>query len=59
MPNIILIKTFIILSGIWNLVDGIISIKLEHLGHTKLSDLARLARSLIGVGLIVLGFYLK
>jgi len=55
----ILIKAFLILSGVWNLFDGIISIKLENLGHTKLSDLARLARSLIGIGLILIGFYLK
>jgi len=59
MPYIIPIKIFLILAGIWNLFDGIISIKLEHLGHTMLSDLGRLARSLIGLGLLFVGFYLK
>ena len=59
MNSFIVIKAFLILSGIWNLFDGIISIKLENLGHTKLSDLARLARSLIGIGLILIGLYLK
>jgi len=56
---VMVIKVFLILSGIWNLFDGIISIKLENLGHTKLSDSARLARSLIGIGLILIGCYLK
>ena len=59
MNYIIAIKAFLIFSGIWNVLDGIISIKLEHLGHTKLSDLGRLVRFLIGIGLILIGFYLK
>ncbi len=59
MYYILMIKIFLILSGTWNFFDGIISIKLEHLGHTRLSDLGRLVRSLIGIGLILAGLSLK
>jgi hypothetical protein len=56
--NIALVKAFLIFAGVWNFFDGIVSIKLEHLGHSKLSDSGRLVRSLIGVGLILIGIYL-
>jgi hypothetical protein len=56
--DIVVVKAFLMFAGIWNFFDGIISIRLEQLGHSKLSDLGRLIRSLIGVGLIIVGFYL-
>jgi|WetSurMetagenome_2_1015567.scaffolds.fasta_scaffold624122_1 hypothetical protein len=56
--DIVMMKAFLMFAGIWNFFDGIISIRLEHLGHSKLSDLGRLIRSLIGVGLLIIGFYL-
>jgi hypothetical protein len=52
------VKAFLIFAGTWIFFDGIVSIRLKHLGHSKLSDLGRLIRSLIGVVLIVIGFYL-
>ena len=58
MDTMIMIKLFLILAGIWNFFDGIISIRLVHLGHSKLSDLGRLVRTLIGAGLIIIGIYL-
>jgi len=54
----IFIKIFLVLAGIWNLMDGIASIRLRSLGHSWISDTCRVIRYLIGIGLIFLGFYL-
>jgi hypothetical protein len=56
--DIVAVKAFLMFAGIWNFFDGIISIRLEQLGHSKFSDSGRLARSLIGAGLIIIGFHL-
>ena len=58
MDNIMVVKGFLIFAGIWNFFDGIVSIRLEQLGHSKFSDSGRLIRSLIGVGVIIIGIYL-
>lgn len=48
-------KIFIIIAGIWNICDGIISIKVAYLGHSKLADFCRLIRTLFGLGLVIVG----
>lgn len=55
MPSIIFIKYFVIGAGVWNLLDGIVSIRVTYLGHTRISDLCRLIRGLIGLCLIIAG----
>ncbi|MCK9572449.1 MAG: hypothetical protein M0Q96_04145 [Candidatus Omnitrophica bacterium] len=54
-----LVKIFLIFCGIWNLLDGIVSIKLRSLGHSWISDLCRLIRALLGLGLILAGLLIK
>lgn len=58
MPLIIIIKYFIISAGVWNLLDGIVSIRVTYLGHTKLADFCRLIRTFIGLGLIIAGVFI-
>jgi hypothetical protein len=48
-------KIFIIIAGIWNICDGIVSIKVTYLGHTKLADFCRLIRTLFGFILVIIG----
>ncbi|MBU1726343.1 MAG: hypothetical protein KJ880_01765 [Candidatus Omnitrophica bacterium] len=54
-----MIRIFLIAAGIWNIFDGLISIELRSLGHSRLSDSCRFIRLLIGLGLIVVAFFIK
>ena len=58
MDYIIMIKFFLIFAGVWNFSDGIVSIKLKGLGHSRILDFCRAIRSLLGLGLIITGIYL-
>jgi hypothetical protein len=49
-------KCFIIAAGIWNIVDGILSLRTKSLRHTVFWDACRLIRTLLGLGLVVFGF---
>ena len=54
-----MVKLFFMLAGIWNILDGIVSIKLRSLGHSRLSDSCRVVRVLIGFGLLLVALFSK
>ena len=53
---IFMAKYFIIAAGIWNIGDGIVSLKMKSLKHTMFTDVSRAVRTLLGVGLVIVGF---
>jgi len=58
VSQLALIKIFLIIAGLWNAFDGAVSLRLRSLGHSAFSDACRVVRALLGVGLILAGFYL-
>ena len=58
MNYTLMIKIFLIFAGVWNLWDGIVSIKIKSLKHSWITDSCRVVRALLGIGLIIIGIYL-
>lgn len=52
------LKCFVIVAGFWNFFDGLVSLRVSYLGHTRLSDFCRIIRLLIGLCLILSGLFL-
>jgi len=49
------VSVFLVVGGLWNVVDGVWSLLHPRLGHWWFSDLARIGRLVIGIGLLFLG----
>ena len=50
------LKYFIIGVGIWNIADGLLSLRAKALKHALFVDTCRVLRSILGLGLVIAGF---